>query len=153
MKADPIASSGMDHTVSVRRPSQLKDKIKRALSRKKLNLAGISRTLTYINLKEILNNPCLLLVLTMDIVHDTKADEPDKLYLRLEDDRLPVSHLLPVKDIVRLFYTGIIDTLILCGSNTTKLLNLILANSEKRSLPTMIIFDTAIEDPDIDIAQ
>jgi hypothetical protein len=89
MKADPIASGDINHKVSVRRPSQLKEQIKKALSEKKLDLVGIFKTLTFINLTEILSNPCLLLVLTMDIVvgaHDIGANEQDNLYLRLEHD-------------------------------------------------------------------
>jgi hypothetical protein len=64
-----------------------------------------------------------------------------------------VSYLLPIKDFLKELYKGNIGSLIICGSNATKMSKMISANTEKGNIRTIIIFDMGIEDYDIDLAQ
>lgn len=148
MRAAPKVSNKPSESVAVRRPNKLAAEIQKVLKCKELNLVGIFRVLTETNLRDLLRNGCLLLVLSLDV-----EEVDQKLYLKLEDPALPISKPIAVNDILSLFYTKSIDTIVLIGKNVAELASLIHGKASTQTHPTLVVFDTLIEDPAVDVAQ
>lgn len=77
----------------------------------------------------------------------------EEMFLRLEDRTLPIARQVPVTEFISLFYTNIIDTIILMGRNVADFANLISKKANGQCHPTLIILDTLIDDSTVDTVQ